>query len=51
MINRSFDDLQNEIEDLWDRAEEIEPVNPEKARELNLQAHELIGEQGKLLNL
>jgi len=44
MSNRSFDDLETEIRDLWDRADQIRDEDPVKARELTLQAHELVVE-------
>ncbi|MEN6573143.1 hypothetical protein [Methanobacterium aggregans] len=48
---KSFDDLDREIKDLWHRADEIEPADPEKAQELNLKAHELVLKEKELLNL
>ena len=51
MINRSLDDLEIEIQDLIDQGDEIEPTDPEKARELYLRAQELVNEERKLLNL
>lgn len=39
---KSFDDLDREIKDLWHRADEIEPADPEKAHELVLKEKELL---------
>lgn len=45
---KSFDDLAKEIRDLWDRADQIREEAPDKARELTLQAHELVEELDSL---
>lgn len=44
---RSLDNLDREIEDLWERADQCK--DPEKARRYNLRAYTLVEERRDLL--